>query len=130
MHALVVIEKEKLWVYDCVFPCYKALVQRIIYMNVVNPMETHDSGTVDERTSAVIGEQELDDHYNRRILPHTTLRHPGQPQNDVLNLNPKERRCAGVQNATRRATTRTHTAILEQTLMMMTLVLLVRKSCS
>ena len=38
-------------------------------MNVVHLMETHDSGTVDNGTGAVIGGNELDDEFNRRILP-------------------------------------------------------------
>jgi len=48
-------------------------------MNVVHPMETHDSGTVDERTGAMIGGQELDNDYNRRILPPTNPQRPGRP---------------------------------------------------
>jgi len=38
-HALVVIAKANLWVYDFVHPMYKADIQRRIYNQVVHPME-------------------------------------------------------------------------------------------
>jgi len=79
-HAMAVIDKEKLWVYDYVNPCYKAATQRTIYLNVVHPMETHDHGTVDENTGAVVGGEELDDDFNRRILPPKNQRPPGRPK--------------------------------------------------
>jgi len=66
-----VIEKEKLWVYDYVNLYYKAPTQRTIYLNVVHPMETHDSGVVDDNIGAVVEGQELDEDFNRRILPAT-----------------------------------------------------------
>ncbi|KAJ8440868.1 hypothetical protein Cgig2_022724 [Carnegiea gigantea] len=47
VHAMAVIEREKFNVYDYVSPCYKAPMQRTIYMNVIHPMETHDVGIVD-----------------------------------------------------------------------------------
>jgi len=55
-------------VYDYVYPCYKAPTQRTIYLNVVHPMKTHDSGMVDDCTGAMVGGQELDEDFNRRIL--------------------------------------------------------------
>ena len=54
--------------YDYVYPCYKAPTQRTIYLNVVHPMKTHDSGMVDDCTGAMVGGQELDEDFNRRIL--------------------------------------------------------------
>jgi len=42
VNVMAVIEKEKLRVYNYVYSCYKALTQRINYLNVVHPMETHD----------------------------------------------------------------------------------------
>jgi len=79
-HAMVVIEKEKLWVFDYVNPGYKAATQRTIYLNVVHPMETHDNGTVDDNMGAVVGVEELDDDFNRRILLPKNQRQPGRPQ--------------------------------------------------
>jgi len=38
-------------------------------MNVVYPMETYDSGIIDTNTGVVVGREELDEDYNRRILP-------------------------------------------------------------
>ena len=80
VHAMAVIEKEKLWVYDYVNLYYKAPTQRTIYLNVVHPMETHDLGVVDENTGAVVGGQELDEDFNRRILPPKSERPPGRPR--------------------------------------------------
>jgi len=48
-------------------------------MNVVYPMQTHDSDTIDERAGVVLGGQELDDDYNRRILPPIKPLRPKQP---------------------------------------------------
>ena len=64
VHAIIVIENQKLWVYDYVSNYYKATMQRIVYLNVVHLMETHDSAHVDDRTGLVIGGKELDDGYN------------------------------------------------------------------
>jgi len=79
-HAMAVIEKEKLWVYDYVNPCYKAPTQRTIYLNVVHPMETHDAGTVDDNTRAIVGGEELDEDFNRRISPPKNQRPLGKTQ--------------------------------------------------
>jgi len=79
-HAMAVIEKEKLWVYDYINPCYKAHTQRTIYLNFVHPMETHDNGTVDDNKGTAVGGEELDNDFNRRILPPKNQRLPGRPQ--------------------------------------------------
>ncbi|KAJ8424750.1 hypothetical protein Cgig2_013531 [Carnegiea gigantea] len=50
-------------------------VQKAIYMNVVHPMETHDSKTIDANMGAMVGGKELDDDHNRRILPATEATH-------------------------------------------------------
>ena len=42
-HSMVVIEREKLRVYDYVNDCYKHSAQAIVYMNVIHPLETHGS---------------------------------------------------------------------------------------
>jgi len=54
-HALAVIVKANLWMYDFVHSMYKADRQRRIYNQVVHPMETHDMATVDHRTGRVVG---------------------------------------------------------------------------
>ncbi|KAJ8430139.1 hypothetical protein Cgig2_022313 [Carnegiea gigantea] len=54
VHAMAVIEREKFNVYDYVSPCYKAPMQRTIYMNVIHPMETHDVGIVDGDTGHIV----------------------------------------------------------------------------
>jgi len=67
-HALAVIVKVNLWVYDFVHPVYKADTQHRIYNQVVHPMETHDMATVDDRIGCVVGGDELDDDYSCCIL--------------------------------------------------------------
>jgi len=69
LHGMAVIENQKLWLYDLVDDCYKASTQGRIYLNSIHPMETHDSTEVDDGTGMVIGGEELDDGFNRRILP-------------------------------------------------------------
>ena len=68
-HAMAIIEWEKLSVYDYVYPCYKAATQKVIYLNVIHPMETYDSGVVDDNTSLVVGGDEPDEDFNKQILP-------------------------------------------------------------
>jgi len=79
-HAMAVIDKQKLWVYDYVSDCYKGATQGTIYMNSIHPMETHDSATVDNATGLVVGGEALDDGYNRRILPPINPRPQGRPR--------------------------------------------------
>jgi len=66
---MIIIEKEKLWVYDYIYPCYKATTQRIIHLNVVHSIKIHDSGTVNDNIGVVFGGNELDEDFNRRISP-------------------------------------------------------------
>jgi len=54
-HAMAVIEREKLRVYDYVSDCYKVSAQAIVYMNAIHPLETHDSTHVDQGTDQVVG---------------------------------------------------------------------------
>jgi len=49
-HAMAIIEREKLRVYDYVSDCYKLSAQVIVYLNVTHPVETHDSAHVDDST--------------------------------------------------------------------------------
>jgi len=79
-HAMAVIECEKLSVYDYVYPCYKATTQKVIYLNAIHPMETHDSGVVDDNTGLVVGGDELNEDFNRRILPPKNSRPLGRPK--------------------------------------------------
>ena len=58
---MTVIEKQKLWVYDYVSDCYKVGSQSTIYMNSIHRLESHDSATVDNATSLVVGREALDD---------------------------------------------------------------------
>jgi len=76
-HAMVVIDKQKLWVYDYVNNYYKAATQNTIYMNNIHPIETHDLATMDNSTGLVVGGEALDDGYNRRILPSINPRPQG-----------------------------------------------------
>ena len=76
---MAIIEREKLFVYDYVYPCYKAPSQRTIYMNVIHRMEIHDSGVIDGDTGLVIG-GDLDEDFNRRILPPMNPRGPERPR--------------------------------------------------
>lgn len=79
-HALAMIAKASLWVYDYVHPIYKTATQQIIYNQLVHPMETHDMGIVDTKTRRVVGGDEFDDDYNHCILLPTNGRQPGGPQ--------------------------------------------------
>ncbi|KAJ8423414.1 hypothetical protein Cgig2_032664 [Carnegiea gigantea] len=97
VHAMAVIEREKFNVYDYVNPCYKAPMQRTIYMNVMHPMETHDVGIVDGDTGHVVGGDELDEDFNRRILPPKNPRGAGRPRKRRIESQTqgvKARRCS------------------------------------
>ena len=76
---MAIIRRETNWVHDYVTVCYEGSIQATCYM-IIHPMETHDSGVVDERTGAVIKGKELDNAYSRRIFPPTNPRPPGRPQ--------------------------------------------------
>ncbi|KAJ8432189.1 hypothetical protein Cgig2_013731 [Carnegiea gigantea] len=78
IHAMAVIEREKLYVYDYVNPCYKAPTQRTIYMNAIHPIEIHDTGVVDGDTGLVLGGDDLDEDFNRHILPPKNPRGAGR----------------------------------------------------
>jgi len=94
---MAVIEREKLRVYDYVSDCYKVSAQAIVYMNVIHPLETHDSAHVDHATGQVVGGAELDDGYNRRILPPINPRPPGRPRGKRIESQSqgvKLRRCS------------------------------------
>ncbi|KAJ8439630.1 hypothetical protein Cgig2_021006 [Carnegiea gigantea] len=43
------------------------------------PMEMHDMGIVDGKTGLIVGGEELDEDYNRCILPPNNGRHPSRP---------------------------------------------------
>jgi len=77
VHGMAVIERDKLYVYDYVNPCYKAPTQRTIYMNAIHPMETHDSEVVDGDTGLIVGGDDLDEDFNRCILPPKNPREQG-----------------------------------------------------
>ena len=70
--------------YDYVYPCYKAATKKIIYLNVVHPMETHDSGVVNDNTGLVVGSDELDEYFNRRILPPKNPQPSARPQKRMI----------------------------------------------
>lgn len=59
-NALAVIAKANLWVYDYIDPIYKSATQEVIYNQLVDRMETHDMGKVDEKTEVVVGGKELE----------------------------------------------------------------------
>ena len=97
VHAMAVIEREKLYVHDYVNPCYKAPTQRTIYMNAIHPMETHDTGVVDGDTGLVVGGDDLDEDFNRRILPPKNPRGAGRPKKRRVESQTqglKPRRCS------------------------------------
>ncbi|KAJ8429581.1 hypothetical protein Cgig2_023787 [Carnegiea gigantea] len=79
-HAMTVIEKKKLWVYDYVSECCKEGSQNKIHMNSIHPTETHDSATADNTTGLVVGGEALDDGNNRRILPSLNPHLQGRPR--------------------------------------------------
>ncbi|KAJ8422402.1 hypothetical protein Cgig2_029226 [Carnegiea gigantea] len=97
MHVMAVIEREKLYVYDYVNPCYKAPTQRTIYMNAIHPMETHDTGVVDGDIGLVVGGDDLDEDFNRRILPPKNPQGAGRPKKRRVESQTqglKPRRCS------------------------------------
>ncbi|KAJ8421055.1 hypothetical protein Cgig2_015015 [Carnegiea gigantea] len=53
-HALAVIAKANLWIYDYVHPIYKTTTQEVIYNQLVHPMEMHDMGIVDGKIGLVV----------------------------------------------------------------------------
>ncbi|KAJ8447962.1 hypothetical protein Cgig2_028838 [Carnegiea gigantea] len=97
VHAMAVIEREKLYVYDYVNPCYKAPTQRTIYMNVIHPMKTHDMRVVDSDTGLIVGGNDLYEDFNRRILPPRNPPGAGRPRKRRVESHTqglKPRRCS------------------------------------
>ena len=69
----------------------------MIYLNVIHPMETHDSGVVDDNTGLVVGGDELDEDFNMRILPPKNSQPPGRPKKRRIESQThglKARRCS------------------------------------
>ena len=52
----------------------------------MHPMETHDSPYVNAGTGAVVGGEELDDAYNRHILPPINPRPSGRPRGRRIDV--------------------------------------------
>ena len=93
---MTVTYKQKVSVYNYVYPCYKAEAQRLVCMNVIHPMETYDMATVGDNTGAVVGGEGLNEGYNRRILPPINPRFSGRPKVKRYELprqDVKVRRC-------------------------------------
>ena len=80
LHGRAVIENQKLWLRNFVDDCYKAPTPSCIYVNLIHPMETQDSAEVDDSTGVVVGGEELDDGFNKRILPPNNPRPQGRPR--------------------------------------------------
>ena len=97
-HALAVIAKANLRVYDFVHPMYKADRQRRIYNQVVHPMGTHEMVTVDDRTGRVMAGDELDDDYSRYILPLVMDDSLHDPHQSTKSHKRKAQDPAGVPN--------------------------------
>ena len=76
---MAVVKKEKKWVYDYMNLIYKAGAQRTCYMNTIHPIETHDIGSVDDRTGCVVGGEAVDEDFNWHILPPKNPRKRGRP---------------------------------------------------
>jgi len=96
-HAMAVIEREKLRVYDYGSDCYKRSAQAIVYLYVIHPLETHDSPNVNDGTSQVVGGEELDNGSIRRILPPINPRQSGRPcvrKSESQRQGVKLRRCS------------------------------------
>jgi len=49
-------------------------------MNAIHLMETHDTGVVDGDTGLVVGGDDLDEDFNRHILPPKNPRGAGRPK--------------------------------------------------
>ncbi|KAJ8430713.1 hypothetical protein Cgig2_000278 [Carnegiea gigantea] len=97
VHAMAVIEREKLYVYDYVNPCNKAPTQRTIYMNEIHPMKTHDTGVVDGDIGLVVRGDDLDEDFNRCIPPPKNPRGAGRPRKrrgESQTQGSKPRRCS------------------------------------
>ncbi|KAJ8421275.1 hypothetical protein Cgig2_026806 [Carnegiea gigantea] len=64
---------------------------------LMHPMETHNMGIVDAKTGRVVGGDDLDDDYDRCILPPTNGRQPGRPPSKRRELQTqgiKSQRCS------------------------------------
>ncbi|KAJ8423474.1 hypothetical protein Cgig2_013517 [Carnegiea gigantea] len=94
-HALAVIAKANLWVYDYFHPIYETATQEAIYDQLVHPMETHDMGKVDEKTGVVVGGEELLDDYNRCIPPPNNRRHPDRPPSKRIESQTQDKKVRG-----------------------------------
>ena len=67
--AMAVIANASLWVCDYVHLIYKSTTHELIYNQLVHLVEKHDMGKVDDKIGVVVSGEELDDEYNRCILP-------------------------------------------------------------
>jgi len=54
--------------------------QKIIYLNAIHSIETHDLGFVDDNIGLVVGGHDLDEDFNKRILSPKNPRAPGRPK--------------------------------------------------
>jgi len=61
---------------------------KIIYLNAINPMEMHDSGVVKDNAGLIVRGHELDEDFNRRILPRIHEQQ-GDQRKEGLNLKCK-----------------------------------------
>ena len=80
LHGMVVFENQKLRLFEFVDDCYNASTQGRIYLNLTHPMETHDFAEVDDGIGMVVGGEELDNAFNRRILRPNNPRPQGRPR--------------------------------------------------
>jgi len=95
-------------------------------MNVVHPIETHDSGIVNDNMGVMVGGEEPDEGYNRRILPPKNER-SHKRHSESQTQRQRAHRCSKCHEW---AIIRTPTRMQERTFMMTVLVmLLVRMIC-
>ncbi|KAJ8444538.1 hypothetical protein Cgig2_000817 [Carnegiea gigantea] len=71
--------KANIWVYDYIHPIYKTATHQFIYDQLVHPIEAYNMRKVNDRIGLMVGGEELDEDYNRCILPPINGRHPGRP---------------------------------------------------
>ena len=67
-----------------------------MYNQLGHPMEMQDMGKVDKKTELVVDGEELDEDYNRCILPSINDRHLGRPplkRRESQTHDKKVRRC-------------------------------------
>ncbi|KAJ8431304.1 hypothetical protein Cgig2_018376 [Carnegiea gigantea] len=121
-HALAIIAKANIWVYSYVHPIYKTVTQKVIYNQLVHPIETHDMAVVDGKTGLVVGGMNWMRTTTDAYYPPTMADTRAGHRRSEESCKPRTRKCSGAQNAVKLAIQGARAIILELISMQVTKV--------